>query len=91
MTLSERTWTCGNPACKAFHDRDVNAALNIRSMAFLRYTRGLEETKQSAGNSGSLSVKTQVDGKKARVKGPGEVLPGQKGRAAKLSKKPRGL
>ena len=96
LTLSERTWTCGNPACKAFHDRDVNAALNIRSMAFLRYTRGIEEAKQqSAGNSGSKSVKRkskdELDGKKARIKGSGEVLPGQKGHAAKLSKKPRGL
>ena len=95
LTLSERTWTCGNPACKAVHDRDVNAALNIRSMAFLRYTRGLEETKQSAGNSGSKSVKSKskdlLDGTKARATEPGEVLSGQKGHAAKPSKKPRGL
>ena len=96
LTLDQRVWTCGNPACRAVHDRDVNAALNIRSMAFLRYPRGIEEAKQqSAGSSGSKSVKRKskdlLDGTKARAKVPGEVLPGQKGRAAKLSKKPRGL
>ncbi len=93
LTLDQRSWVCGNPDCRAVHDRDVNAALNIRSMAFLRYTRGQEETKQSAGNSGSKSVKKEksFDRKKARIKGSGEVLLGQKGQVAKLSKKPRGL
>lgn len=36
LRLSEREWTCGN--CHSRHDRDVNAALNIRDEA-LRLSR----------------------------------------------------
>jgi hypothetical protein len=74
--------TCGNPACRAENDRDVNAALNIRDMAFQRYTSSLKPT----GNSGSQSVKTQVDRKKAKAKGPGEVLLGQKSETVRSHK-----
>lgn len=31
MPLSVRTWTC--PACNVSHDRDVNAAINLKNMA----------------------------------------------------------
>jgi putative transposase len=31
LTLADRNWTC---VCGATHDRDVNAAINIRTMAF---------------------------------------------------------
>lgn len=32
LTLADRVWTC---ACGAHHDRDVNAALNVKQMALL--------------------------------------------------------
>ncbi|NJN15185.1 MAG: transposase [Oscillochloris sp.] len=34
LTLADRIWTCGNVACGVTHNRDENAAVNIR-------TRGL--------------------------------------------------
>lgn len=80
LTLDQREWTCGNPACACKHDRDINAALNIRDMAFQRHTSNLSDNKKPAGNSGSMSAKTAkvVGGKKAKIKGSGEVLLGQK-------------
>jgi putative transposase len=77
LTLDQRVWTCSK--CGEEHHRDVNAGENIKSMAFLRYTRGKEEIT-STGNSGVVSVKVAkaTDGKKAKIKGSGEVLLGQK-------------
>ena len=34
MPLSVRTWQC--PECGSFHDRDINAACNIRNQAILK-------------------------------------------------------
>ena len=38
MPLSVRQWTCG--ACGAGHDRDINAALNIRQQGVLELKAG---------------------------------------------------
>lgn len=90
LTLDQRSWTC--QSCKAVHDRDVNAGMNIKSMAFLRYTRGKEELVL-AGNSESKSVKVSrkgTGGRKARAVAPGEVLLGQKEVLRGTSKMPPG-
>lgn len=78
LTLDQRVWIC--QSCGAIHDRDVNASMNIKSMAFLRYTRGKEELVL-AGNSELKSVKVPQKGagrRKARAVAPSEVLLGQK-------------
>ena len=41
LILDERTWVCNN--CSMKHDRDANAAINIRQMALLKTVKGLED------------------------------------------------
>ena len=86
------------PALCIFVLYNCMLSLYILTPEILSYIPGMkanENKQQSAGNSGAVSVKSKskglLDGKKARAVAPGEVLSGQKGRAAKLSKKPRGL
>ncbi|MDO8439340.1 MAG: zinc ribbon domain-containing protein, partial [Telluria sp.] len=44
LLLSERHWTC--PNCQAMHDRDVNAAINLKNMA-------VSSTVPACGGEGS--------------------------------------
>lgn len=45
LVLSDRTWTCSN--CQSQHDRDLNAALNLRSLLNKEYK--CSSTASSAG------------------------------------------
>ena len=60
MPLEIRMWTCDQ--CGAKHDRDINAALNIRNEAQRMITAGIVVTanggavSRSAGRKSSISL-----------------------------------
>jgi putative transposase len=51
LTLKDRSWTC--PKCKSVHDRDVNAAINIKSFALKNKLSG-EHTLKNQGKLPTL-------------------------------------
>ena len=44
LTLSDRKWTCS--ACHTHHDRDINAAINIKSFALKKTLSGTDRENQ---------------------------------------------
>jgi len=56
MPLSVRSWQC--PACHSHHDRDINAALNVRHQGILKLkAEGLSvSAHRGSRNSGMLPV-----------------------------------
>ncbi|MEA5488909.1 zinc ribbon domain-containing protein, partial [Pseudanabaena sp. CCNP1317] len=56
LTLDVRAWTCKH--CGTLHDRDVNAAINIRNEALRIISLGTSES--ACGGDVSRSGKTSV-------------------------------
>jgi putative transposase len=44
LTLSDREWTC--KSCNSIHDRDINAAINIKNFALKNYVSGVDTQNQ---------------------------------------------
>jgi len=64
LSLSVRQWTC--PACGAKHDRDVNAACNLRNMAVSSTVSACGEESAGSGRKTRVklsSVKQEVSSK----------------------------
>ncbi|MFA5207530.1 MAG: RNA-guided endonuclease TnpB family protein [Candidatus Paceibacterota bacterium] len=45
LELKDRVWTCKN--CNTIHDRDINAAINIKNFALRNYVSGMDTQTQN--------------------------------------------
>jgi putative transposase len=70
LKLSERAWTC--PICHTQHDRDLNAAINIKAFGLNNPTPGAGESQAcgetSCGRPGRKSPKKQCSDEAGKVK-----------------------
>jgi putative transposase len=66
LILKDRNWTCG--FCKAKHDRDVNAAINIKNFAFHLHETEIKTTAGTAECNASGDVGSKLRQRKKKPK-----------------------
>jgi len=54
LVLSDREWTCNQ--CRSIHDRDINAAINIKKFGYIRVLGTGTELKQSPAEQSDISL-----------------------------------